>query len=180
MSVRYHFDTTFGALKRWFVAQCYDSLAVGAMWLVALMVLRVPWAPFWAVLAALFQFIPNIGTVLSLIGPSLALLAKGAPKQQFLWLGGAFAAIMIIDGLILQPYLMKRHSRVPIWASIVAPLVLGFIFPFWGVLLAPPLLAVVYAYRGKRPMEVMRSGEGIVLPPEKVVHPSDTQPGTGT
>ena len=143
MSVRYHFDTTFGALRRWLIAQCYDSLAVGTMWLVALLILGVPWALLWAVLAAGFQFIPNLGIVLSLIGPSLALLAKQAPREQFLWLGVAFAAITLIDGLILQPYLMKRHNRVPIWASIVAPLVLGFIFPFWGVLLAPPLLAVI-------------------------------------
>jgi predicted PurR-regulated permease PerM len=38
---------------------------------------------------------------------------------------------------------------VPIWASILAPIVLGMIFSFWGVLLAAPLLAVVYAYRAR-------------------------------
>jgi hypothetical protein len=36
------------------------------------------------------------------------------------------------------------------WASILAPLVLGFVIPFWGFLLAPPLLAVVYSYRARR------------------------------
>ncbi len=33
------------------------------------------------------------------------------------------------------------------WASILAPIILGILIPFWGVLLAPPLLAVVYAYK---------------------------------
>jgi predicted PurR-regulated permease PerM len=42
---------------------------------------------------------------------------------------------------------MKRSARVPIWASILAPIVLGIIIPFWGVLLAPPLLAIIYAFR---------------------------------
>ncbi len=167
MDVRYHFDTTFGALKRWFIAQCYDSLAVGILWLVALLVLRVPWAPFWALLGAAFQFIPNFGPMLTLIAPSLALLFKGAGWEQFIWLGVAFAAIALIDGLLLQPYLMRRHNRVPIWASILAPIVLGILLPFWGVLLAPPLLAVVYAYRGKKSPEEVRSGQGIVLPPER-------------
>jgi len=37
------------------------------------------------------------------------------------------------------------------WASILAPIVLGFVIPFWGVLLAPPLLAVVYAYKARKP-----------------------------
>lgn len=167
MDARYHFQTTFGALRRWFIAQCYDSLAVGLLWLVALLILRVPWAPFWALLGAAFQFIPNFGPMLSLIGPSLALLFKEAGWEQFLWLGVAFAAIAVLDGLVLQPYLMRRHNRVPIWASILAPIVLGIALPFWGVLLAPPLLAVIYAYRGKKPAEAIRSGEGIVLPPEK-------------
>jgi len=49
--------------------------------------------------------------------------------------------------LLLQPYIMRRTAKVPIWASILAPIVLGFVIPFWGVLLAPPLLAVLFAYR---------------------------------
>jgi hypothetical protein len=32
--------------------------------------------------------------------------------------------------LVLQPYLMKHSNRVPIWASILAPIVLGLIIPF--------------------------------------------------
>jgi hypothetical protein len=48
---------------------------------------------------------------------------------------------------VLQPYLMKRSNRVPIWALILAPIVLGLIIPFWGVLLAPPLRAMIYAFR---------------------------------
>jgi hypothetical protein len=36
------------------------------------------------------------------------------------------------------------------WASILVPLVLGFVIPFWGFLLAPPLLAVVYAFKTRR------------------------------
>jgi len=60
-----------------------------------------------------------------------------------------YALIVVIDGLWLQPYIMRRTGKVPIWASILAPIVLGIIIPFWGVLLAPPLLAVIYAYRRK-------------------------------
>jgi predicted PurR-regulated permease PerM len=69
--------------------------------------------------------------------------------MRFIYLLMVFAVIVVVDGLVLQPYLMKRTARVPIWASILAPIVLGFLFPFWGVLLAPPLLAVVYAFRAK-------------------------------
>jgi predicted PurR-regulated permease PerM len=61
-----------------------------------------------------------------------------------------YAGIAIVDGFLLQPYIMKRTAKVPVWASILAPIVLGIVIPFWGVLLAPPLLAVVYAYKARQ------------------------------
>ena len=61
-----------------------------------------------------------------------------------------FSAV-VIDQLLLQPLIMKRVTRVPVWASILAPIVLGIVIPFWGILLAPPLLAIVYAFRRPRP-----------------------------
>ena len=61
-----------------------------------------------------------------------------------------YAVIAIVDGFLLQPYIMKRTAKVPVWASILAPIVLGMVIPFWGVLLAPPLLAVLYAYKARQ------------------------------
>lgn len=167
MEFRDHIHTTFGALKNWFIAQCYDSLAVGTLWLIGLLILKVPLAPLWAFLGGALQFIPNFGAVLSLIGPALTLLFTDASWERFIGLLIVYAVIMVVDGLVLQPYLMKRQSKVPIWASILAPIVLGFAIPFWGVLLAPPLLAIIYAY--KRRHEPVRAGEGIVIPPERVL-----------
>jgi predicted PurR-regulated permease PerM len=42
---------------------------------------------------------------------------------------------------------MKRTARIPVWASILTPLVLGVFLNVWGVVLSIPLLAVIYAYR---------------------------------
>jgi predicted PurR-regulated permease PerM len=67
-----HFRVTGGALKNWFVAQLQDSLAVGVLWLVGLYIIRVPGAPLWALLGAIFQFVPQIGAVLGVIGPALS------------------------------------------------------------------------------------------------------------
>jgi predicted PurR-regulated permease PerM len=173
MQFQHHANLTLGALRRWFIAQCYDSLVVGGLWLAALLWLQVPWAPFWAVMAAFLQFIPHFGPLFALAGPAVAMSFTRAPMERWFWLLAIYAGIAMLDGLLLQPFLMQRKNRVPFWASLLTPLILGVLFPFWGVLFAAPLLAIIYAYRGaakpaKPPQEQQVSGpsEGIILPPE--------------
>ena len=180
-----HIHITGGALRDWFVAQCYDSLAVGLLWWAGLAYLHIAWAPFWAVLAALFQFIPHFGPVLTFIGPAFAAILTGG-FESFLWVLGLYGIIIVLDGLVLQPLIMRRTARVPIWASLIVPIVLSLMLGFWGLLLAAPLLAVIVAYRAvakKRAQEaVARSmphqtppGQeitgGVLLAPEQPPNP---------
>ncbi|HJX01013.1 MAG TPA: AI-2E family transporter [Terriglobales bacterium] len=152
MDVRPHLRTTGSALKNWFIATLQDAAAVGAMWFIGLLILRVPLAFVWAIIGGACQFIPNFGPLIAVIGPALTTLfaSESDAFMHLLYVFILYAIIAVIDGLVLQPYLMKRSNKVPIWASILAPIMLGIVIPFWGVLLAPPLLAVIYAYRGKR------------------------------
>lgn len=144
-----HLLITGDALRRWLVAQSQDALCVAVLWLIGLLIIGVPWAPLWAVLAAALQFVPHLGPAISLIGPAIAAVVSGG-FMQMIYVFMLYAVIVFIDGMILQPYLMRRTARVPIWASILTPIVLGLFFSFWGVLLAAPLLAVVYAYRARK------------------------------
>ena len=150
MTAKDHLRTTTTALRRWAVAQVQDSLAVGVLWLVGLWIIHVPWAPLWAALAAVLQVVPHFGPMLGMLGPVLAATVSWRDWRHPLYVLILYVVIVVVDGLLLQPYLMRRVARVPIWASILCPIVLGFIIPFWGVLLAPPLLAVVYAFKARR------------------------------
>jgi predicted PurR-regulated permease PerM len=158
-----HLTITWTALKRWFIAQTYDAICVGVLWLIGLLVLDVPLAPLWAFLGGLLQFIPHIGTVLALVGPAVAAGIAGG-WRGLLNVGILYAIIVALDGLVLQPYLMKRTARIPIWASIFVPLVLGIILNVWGVLLSIPLLAVIYAYRERARLNRTASGPPRGLP----------------
>lgn len=150
MQVSDHLRLTGAALKGWFIAQTTDSAVVAVLWLAGLMALGVPWAPLWAVLAFFLQYIPNFGPVLALIGPMIAEGVEGllgGSWMTLIYVLILYAVIAVVDGLVLQPYIMKRTVRVPIWASIITPIVLGLVLGFWGVLISAPLLAVIYAYR---------------------------------
>lgn len=142
-----HLRITVGALKNWALAQLQDSLVVGVLWLAGLYILHVPLAPMWAVIAAIFQIVPHLGPILGLLGPVLAATLRWMDWEHPLGVLVLYAIIVVIDGLLLQPYIMRRTAKVPIWASIFTPIVLGVLWPFWGVLVAAPLLAVFYAYR---------------------------------
>ena len=150
MTLRDHARITGTALKSWAIAQLQDSIAVGLLWWIGLYLLKVPWAPFWALLAAVLQIVPHIGPILGLLGPVLAAWIHRGSLEYSLYVLMLYAGIVIVDGFFLQPFIMKRTARVPIWASILTPIVLGIVFPFWGVLLSAPLLAIVYAYKERQ------------------------------
>ena len=149
MGLNDHLHITGEALKNWVLAQFQDSIAVGLLWLIGLYLLKVPWAPLWALLAATLQIIPHFGPVLGLIGPALAATLHWGDWEHPLYVLILYAVVAVTDGLLLQPYIMRRTAKVPMWASILAPIVLGIFLPLWGVLLAPPLLAVIFAYKSR-------------------------------
>src|SRR5438067_6362342 len=99
-----HARTTGSALKNWFVAQCYDALAVAGLWLIGLLIIGVPLAPFWALLGGAFQFVPQIGAVLGLAGPALALLSvdNGPHWEQYIELLSLYALIAVIEAISLN------------------------------------------------------------------------------
>jgi len=150
MALDEHLRVTGGALKNWAIAQLQDSLAVGLLWWLGLYLIKVPWAPVWALLAAGLQIVPHIGPVLGLLGPALAAALRWQDWQHPFYVLILYTLVVVVDGFLLQPFIMKRVARVPMWASILTPIVLGLVIPFWGVLLAAPVLAVIYAYRARR------------------------------
>jgi predicted PurR-regulated permease PerM len=148
---RDHVRTTGLALVNWFIAQSLDAAAVALLWLVGLLVIGVPWAPLWALLAGLLQFVPHIGQPIAMIIPAILGFFYTRHHMGFVYVVSLFAAIMVIDGLLLQPYFMKRTAKVPFWASLLTPIVILLLIPtWWAILLAPPLLAVIFAFFGKR------------------------------
>ena len=145
-----HLRITGGALKNWVIAQMQDSAIVGVLWFAGLSIIGVRWALLWALLAACLQFIPQIGAALGAMGPVVTAWIQFRDWEHALYVLILYAVIVVVDGLLLQPYIMRRTVKVPMWASILAPIVLGIFIPFWGVLLAPPILAVLYAYKARR------------------------------
>ena len=138
--------TAGSALLGWWRAVTLDALIVGVLWFVGLELMHVPFAPMWALLGGVLQFIPTYGGMIALIGPVLSVALSGHDEWRLGLVLGLYGVIVILEGLVIGPYVLHRTTRVPWWASLLGPIVLGILIPFWGVLLAPPLLAVVFAF----------------------------------
>lgn len=145
-------DKAFGTLKtagtalvNWWRAATLDALIVGCLWLIGLELIHVPLAPMWAVLGGILQIIPTYGGMIALLGPVFSVAVTGHDEWRLGLVLGLYGVIMILEGLVIGPYILHRTTRVPWWAAFLGPIVLGIMIPFWGVLLAPPLLAVIFA-----------------------------------
>jgi len=141
-----HSEYRLPSLKHW-PSPVADSLAVGILWLIGLWIIRVPWAPLWAVLARGQMFSPCPDSWIA--WPMLASLRCAARLAASALLLILYAVIVVIDGLVLQPYIMRRVARVPMWASDSCPWTPDLVIPFW-ILLAPAAASGVYAYKARR------------------------------
>ena len=136
------------ALVDWWRAATLDVLIIGVLWLIGLELIRVPLAPLWALLGAMLQIIPVYGCMIALIGPVISVFFMGSEELWRLGLVlGLYGLIVMLEGLVIGPYILHRKTKVPWWAALLGPIVLGVLIPPWGVILAPPLLAVIFALR---------------------------------
>src|SRR6201999_829320 len=97
-----HLKTAGGALVNWWRAATLDALIVGVLWLIGLELIRVPLAPFWALLGAMLQIIPTFGGMIALIGPVLSVAFQSTADWWRLGLVlGLYGMIKYLEGLVM-------------------------------------------------------------------------------
>lgn len=124
-------STVFGAI----VAVC-DAIA--------LVVLSVPAAPLWGLLAFITNYVPNIGFVLGVVPPALLGLLAGG------W--GDLIAVLVVYTLLnfvvqtlIQPRFVGDSVGLSMTVTFVALLFWGWVLGALGALLAIPLTLAVKA-----------------------------------
>jgi predicted PurR-regulated permease PerM len=134
-------SATATTLRRWLVMQLIAMLGIGAVTTLALVLLDVRGAIALGVLAGFLEFIPYIGPILSAV-PAIAMALLDGPEKA-LYVGLAYIAIQQLEGVVLQPLLMKAGLELPPVITILGQALFSIVFGFLGLLLAVPLLASV-------------------------------------
>ena len=131
-------------VRRYWVVSAVFGVALAIGDYIALLIIGVPLALTWAVVAFIGNFIPNVGFILAVIPPALLALLDGGP-----WRALAVVVSYMLISFVVQTLMLPRFMgnavglnttvtflSLVFWTSIIGPL---------GALLAVPLTIFVKA-----------------------------------
>jgi predicted PurR-regulated permease PerM len=117
------------------------NAALGLATAAALKLLHVPDPLLWGGLAALMNYAPFIGPLLTTCVLAVAGFAEFAAPMQALAAPAAFLGLHLIEGQLVTPHLVGRRLALDPVMVFLALVVLGWIWGVAGLLLAVPLMS---------------------------------------
>lgn len=142
------------------------NLILGAVSLVVMWLIGIEFALFWAVLIALLNYIPYVGSILGVLFPvTLALVQFGGLTHAAIAFFALMAAQLYV-GNVLEPKMLGKSVNMSPFVFMIA---LSFWMTVWGLIgaiLAIPLTSMIMIILAEiprtRPIAVMMSGDGNV------------------
>jgi predicted PurR-regulated permease PerM len=127
-------------LRWWLIAQVVDMVIIGLLTWLALRLIGVPLALTLGILAALFNFIPNFGPLISFVPAVLLAVVEGPEKA--IWVTVTYIVLQSLEGYVLLPLLQRGAVDTPPALLILTQVLMTLLVGGLGLALAAPLLAV--------------------------------------
>ena len=124
-----HFDNFIADINRYMVIKTWMSLGTGVLVAIWLAVLGVDYPILWGLLAFMFNYVPNIGSIIAAI-PALLLAFIQVGSTTALLAAGGYILFNVVIGNIIEPRFMGHGlglSTLVVFLSLV----------FWGWVLGP-------------------------------------------
>jgi len=142
------------------------SLITGVLSYIALIIIGIDFAFFWAFIIFLLNFIPTIGSLVATLFPAIMALLQLGSLQSALTVLAAIGAIQIVIGNLIEPKIMGNSLNI---SSLVVLLALTFWGSVWGIvgmLISVPItvmMIIVFAQFPKtRSIAILLSENGEV------------------
>ncbi len=145
--IRYILTRCEETLRSWLIGILITSTFVTVMSGIALFILQIPLVLANAVLAGLFNFIPNIGPTLSVVAPMVVVLAvPDVAPWKAAWILVLYVGIQQLETYAVTPYVMSRQVSLLPGLTLLAQVAFATFFGILGLLLAVPLAAVLQVW----------------------------------
>lgn len=128
-------------IRWWMIGQLIPMVVIGIITAVGLKLIGVDMWLILGLLAALFNFIPNFGPLISGVPAFLLALAQSPTKAM--WVVVLYLVAQNLEGYVLTPLVQRKAVQLPPALLILFQVLAGLLLGFLGVILAAPLLAVV-------------------------------------
>lgn len=130
-------------LSRYLRGQLIAAATVGVLTGLGLWLLGFPYALLVGVVAGVFNVVPYLGLIVSLIPALIIALFTGSFLLSLGKIAVVFAVVQVLDGSVIGPKIVGESVGLhPVWV-ILALSVSGFFFGFVGLLVAIPLAVLV-------------------------------------
>jgi AI-2 transport protein TqsA len=140
------------------------GVLVGGLSYVAMRFAGLEFAGFWAVMIAVLNYVPYIGSVLSILLPGVMGVAQFANASEAIELMLSLAILQFLIGNFLDPYLMGNSLNLSPFAILVSLAVWVALWGVAGAFLAVPIAAMMMIicseFSGTRPIAVLLSQNG--------------------
>jgi predicted PurR-regulated permease PerM len=125
----------------WMQGVAIDMVVTGVMLYVALTIVGLDFAIFFAVLSALLVVVPYFGAIAGAIPPTLFALTD-SPGKALLVLG-AYILVQQLESNVTIPVIMAQRVRLHPAVIAIGVVVVGQLFGFVGLFVAVPILSLI-------------------------------------
>ncbi len=124
------------------IGKMLDAFIVGVVTYIALLIMKMPYAPLIAVLVGVTNIIPFFGPFIGAV-PSAILLLIDKPINAVYFI--IFIIVLqMVDGYIIENRILGERLGISDLWVLAAILIFGGVFGFGGMLLGVPVFAVIY------------------------------------
>ncbi len=127
-----------GGIRRYLAMKTVVSLATGVSVGVLIAALRIDFPILWGVLAFLFNYVPNIGSMIAALPAVMLAYIQFGPIRALIAAAG-YLAINLIFGNLIEPRLMGRGLGLSTLVVFVSLVFWGWVLGPVGMLLSVPL-----------------------------------------
>jgi hypothetical protein len=155
-------------ISRYFLLQVTINVAFGVVVFIALALMGLPHAGFFAALAMLSRFVPYIGIPVAALIPTLLSLAVFPGWEHSLEIIGLFLILEIVTGNYIEPRVYGKHTGLSSLAVLIAAVFWTLIWGPVGLFLSIPLtvcLVVMGSHVPSLEFLAVLLGDRPVIPP---------------
>ncbi len=136
-------DAATEKIQKYLGAKTLVSFITAIISLIIFWSFGVDFAVFWAFIIFVFNFIPNIGSIIASFLPVLFSVLQFGSFSTAFWLLFALGILQFLMGNILEPRIMGYSLNLSPIMVILSLIFWGFIWGVAGMLLSVPILATI-------------------------------------